>query len=69
MENKYIELNAFLKVQGLVATGGKAKLLIRSGLIKVNEEVETRNRRKLHDKDVVEYEDKKYVVEESIIKK
>jgi ribosome-associated protein len=65
-ENKipeeYIELNTFIKLQGLAATGGQAKILIRSGAIKVNGTLETRNKKKLQESDVVEYEEKKYIV-------
>ena len=61
---KYIELNNFLKVLGIANTGGKTKLIIRSGLVKVNGEIETRNKRKLHIGDIVEYSGKKYVVDE-----
>ena len=59
---KYIELNAFLKVKGISSTGGQAKLLIRSGEVLVNGEVETRNRKKLNASDVVTVHGKKYIV-------
>ncbi|MGV8171796.1 MAG: RNA-binding S4 domain-containing protein [Candidatus Woesearchaeota archaeon] len=59
---KYIELNIFIKIQGLAATGGQAKMLIRSGNIILNGTPETRNKKKLYDGDVVEIEGKKYVV-------
>lgn len=58
----YIELNVFLKKHNLASTGGQAKKIIQSGVVKVNKEVETRNRRKLHENDVVEVENKKYTV-------
>ena len=57
-----IELNAFLKKIGLAATGGQAKLLIRSGAVKVNSQIETRNKKKLNDGDVIEVNGKKYDV-------
>ena len=63
----HIELNAFLKLHALAPTGGQAKLLIRSGAIKVNGEIELRNKRKLLQGDIVEHADKKYPVE--ILKK
>jgi|GEM_PF-1673243 ribosome-associated protein len=66
---KCIELNTFLRIVGIQGTGGKIKLIIRSGSVKVNEEVETRNKRKLHADDIVEYSGKRYKVEEGIIKK
>lgn len=63
METKdYIELNAFLKINNLATTGGQAKLLIRSGAVLVNGQVETRNKRKLKQGDTVEYQGKKYAV-------
>ncbi len=59
---KYIELNTFIKLQGLATTGGQAKNLIRSGAIMVNGTLETRNKKKLQENDIVEYEGKKYHV-------
>lgn len=48
-----IELQQFLKWQGLVPSGGQAKVLIQSGRVRVNGQVETRRSRKLVDGDVV----------------
>ncbi|MCU0551542.1 MAG: RNA-binding S4 domain-containing protein [Leptolyngbya sp. Prado105] len=42
-----IKLDQFLKFQGVVQTGGQAKMLIQSGEVKVNGTVETRRGRKL----------------------
>lgn len=66
--NDYIELNTFLKLQLLASTGGQAKVLIRSGVVKVNGVVETRNKRKLHAGDVVDVGGKTYPVQASLIK-
>ena len=55
-------MNSFLKAKGIANTGGRAKLIIRAGEIKVNGETETRNKRKLHAGDVVEHSGKRYVV-------
>ena len=60
--DEYIELNAFLKKNGIATTGGQAKNIIRSGEILVNGNIETRNKKKLHENDVVEFKGKKYVV-------
>ncbi len=57
-----IELNAFIKSKGLATTGGRAKLLIRSGVVKVNGEVETRNRKKLLPGDKVEVNGRLFIV-------
>lgn len=47
MQEDTIKLDQFLKFQGLVQTGGQAKLLIQSGEVRVNGTVETRRGRKL----------------------
>lgn len=47
MQEDTIKLDQFLKFQGVVQTGGQAKLLIQSGEVKVNGTVETRRGRKL----------------------
>ena len=62
INKKFIELNVFLKINGVSPTGGQAKTLIRSGTVLLNGTSETRNKKKLHDNDVVEVEGKKYVV-------
>lgn len=50
-----IELCKILKFEGLVTTGGEAKLLIGDGQVTVNGEVETRRRKKIMDGDVIEF--------------
>ncbi len=50
-----IRLDDFLKHEGLVGTGGEAKLRIQSGEVRVNGEVETRRRKQLVVGDVVEW--------------
>jgi len=54
MSEKTIELAQFLKLKRVVGSGGEAKLLVQSGQVKVNGEVETRRGRKLQAGDVVE---------------
>ncbi len=68
ISTKHIELNSFLKVLGIANTGGRAKLIIRSGAVKVNAEAETRNKRKLHAGDAVEFDGKKYIVDEKLLR-
>ena len=58
-----IKLDQFLKLIGVVATGGQAKWLIRDGGVSVNVEVELRRGRKLVPGDVVELDDESYLVE------
>lgn len=50
-----VELYKILKFEGLVSTGGEAKLLIGDGQVTVNGEVETRRRRKMVDGDIIEF--------------
>lgn len=64
----FIELNAFLKINLLASTGGQAKIIIRAGEVKVNGIPETRNRRKLHAGDIVEYSGKIFQVGEEVCK-
>lgn len=52
-----VELFKILKFEGLVATGGEAKLVIAAGQVSVNGEVETRKRRKIVDGDIVVFAD------------
>jgi ribosome-associated protein len=57
-----IKLDQFLKLAGVVETGGQAKHLILEGFVKVNGEVENRRGRKLHHGDRVEVEGEEMVV-------
>jgi ribosome-associated protein len=58
-----IRLGQFLKLVGLVATGGEAKHLIQSGQIEVNGEVETRRKRQLVPGDTVTLGEREVTVE------
>ena len=50
-----VELYKILKFEGLVTTGGEAKLLIADGQVTVNGEIETRRRTKIVNGDVIEF--------------
>lgn len=54
-ERDTIDLQDFLKLQGLVETGGEAKFRVQGGEVRLNGAVETRRRKKLRRGDVVEY--------------
>ncbi len=58
-----IKLDSFLKWQGLVDTGGQAKLAIQNGQVKVNGQIETRRGRKLLNGDKVTFNGRIIVVE------
>jgi ribosome-associated protein len=57
-----ITLGQALKIANLVGTGGEAKVLIQSGEVRVNGEVETRRGRELRPGDVVEVGDERLEV-------
>lgn len=59
-----IRLDQFLKVAGVAMTGGHAKILIQSGEVTVNGEIETRRRKKLAVGDVIGIDDQEFTVEE-----
>ena len=54
---EFIKLGQAIKAAGLVEDGVEAKYVIQEGLVKVNQEVETRRGRKLVEGDVVSFED------------
>lgn len=66
---KYIELNIFLRIKGLAKSGGEAKHFIRSRNIKLNGEIETRNKKKLIPGDKVTYKGITHIVTEEDLKK
>lgn len=60
--DKPIQLDQFLKVHGLVQTGGEAKFLIQGGEVRLNGQIETRRKKKLQPGDIVEMNDRRLVV-------
>jgi len=54
-----VELYKILKFEGMVTTGGEAKLLIGDGQVTVNGETETRRRKKILDGDIIEFRNEK----------
>lgn len=62
-------LDQFLKLTSIAESGGQAKVMIQSGQVKVNGEVETRRRRKLAAEDVVEVGVKRWLVKDSVSSK
>ncbi|XVU21905.1 RNA-binding S4 domain-containing protein [Actinoplanes sp. CA-054009] len=53
IDGDMIRLGQFLKLADLIDTGGEGKVLIASGDVTVNGEVDTRRGRQLHPGDVV----------------
>lgn len=65
-----ITLDQFLKITGLVGTGGQAKIAIQEGYVTVNGDLETRRRRKLAIGDVIVVDNQhRYVVTEEMIRR
>ena len=58
-----VELYKILKFEGLVSTGGEAKMVIAEGMVAVNGEIETRKRKKMVAGDVIEFSEQQYVLE------
>ena len=57
LREEFIKLGQAIKAAGLVEDGVEAKYVIQEGLVKVNQEVETRRGRKLVEGDVFSFED------------
>lgn len=55
LKTQPVELYKILKFEGLVSSGGIAKLAIESGDVIVNGEVERKKRKKIVDGDVIEF--------------
>lgn len=62
IRDEYITLGQFLKFAGIVSSGIDAKMIIKDGLVKVNDEVEVRRGKKLHHGDKVQYDKDIYVI-------
>lgn len=62
---EYIKLDSFLKFTGAdgVDTGGRAKLVIKDGCVKVNGEICTIRGKKIRNGDKVEFGGETYVCE------
>ncbi len=59
----FIRLDAFLKMNDAVQSGGHAKIVIQDGEVKVNNEICTQRGKKLHKGDSVEFEHTIYTVD------
>ena len=51
-----VELYKILKFEGMVGTGGEAKMVISEGLVCVNGKIETRKRKKIVAGDTIEFD-------------
>lgn len=63
IEGEYIKLDQFLKLTDTAQTGGHAKIIIKDGKIKVNDEIALQRGKKLRREDIIEIEDnKKFII-------
>jgi ribosome-associated protein len=62
LHSEPVELNKILKFEGIVASGGEAKMVIGDAQVKVNGAVETRKRRKIVSGDIIEFMGEQYSV-------
>lgn len=60
---EFIALQDFLKLTGMVRSGGEAKVLIQGGEVRVDGLVETRRRRKLYGGERIELGGEQVTVE------
>lgn len=63
IKDEYITLGQFLKFANCVSSGIDAKLVIKDGLVIVNDEVETRRGKKLRIGDQIEFEGELFIIE------
>ena len=59
----YLTLNVLLKITGIIATGGMAKMFLEENQVLVNGESENRRGRKLYPGDIVEVLDDTFIIE------
>ncbi|AKA71247.1 S4 domain-containing protein YaaA [Clostridium scatologenes] len=57
-----IKLDSFLKWCGAVSLGSEAKIFIKDGLVKVNNEIEVRRGKKLTKGDIIEFDGETYKI-------
>lgn len=63
IDTDFIRLDAFLKMNDAVQTGGHAKIVIQEGEVRVNGEICTQRGKKLRTGDKAEFENIVYIVE------
>ena len=57
-----VELFKILKFEGIVGSGGEAKMVISEGMVKLNGVVETQKRKKIVSGDVIEFMDQSFKI-------
>lgn len=62
LNSEYIKLDQFLKMAGIIQTGGEAKFYLEENIVLVNGVEERRRGRKLYLGDIVNVEGRKLIV-------
>ena len=62
LKGEFIPLTSLLKATGIASTGGHASIMVENGEVKVNEESESRKRRKLRKGDKVETQERIIII-------
>ena len=62
IRDEYIKLGQALKLCGAVGSGVDAKFVINDGLVKVNGKICIERGRKLIKGDVIDFDDKQYII-------
>jgi len=60
----YIELDSLLKFANLVSSGGEAKIIIKEGLVSVNNKVCLMRKKKIYSGDVVSFNNNEIIISE-----
>lgn len=63
INTQYIQLGQFLQICDFSSSGGESKILVKELKIFVNGETENRRGRKLYPNDIIEIENKKFLIE------
>ena len=58
-----VELYKILKFEGMVASGGEAKVVVAAGQVLVNGKIDTRKRKKIVAGDTIEFNKEKIAIE------
>jgi len=62
INTEYIKLSQFIKYIGIAENGAHAKEIISNEIIFVNSEKENRRGKKLYINDIIEIDNKKYII-------
>lgn len=66
ISGEYIKLDSLLKLAGVTATGGEAKLLIRNGGVNLNGTICTQRGKKIRPGDIITVENKTISVSQEL---